>query len=214
MPSLKSAVSCTWFARVDGDVEFLRPKVLAFAEALDVISMLCTHHTGAKKENPHIHMVIQMAYSVQKQSYALRLKKHFEVVDRGYALDVWDGKRAEYGAATYLFHEEAAPILVSKLWSTSEIQEAQRIARITNEAVDLAKAKASTKFVEKALQKFEGKNDILKCDIFAYMMQLVYTKELYWPGTFKAKQMVEEVEIKLTSNIARLTHEYYSNIFR
>lgn len=214
MPSLKSAVSTSWFARVDGDVEFLRPKVLAYAQCLDVVSLLVTHHKGEKKENPHIHMVIQMATSVQKQTYALRLKKHFEVVDRGYALDVWDGRRAEYGAASYLFHEDQETVLVSKLWESSEIQEAQRIARVTNEAVKAAKDKASTKFIDKALHKFEGKSDVTKYEIFTYMMQLVGKKELYWPGTFKSKQMVEEVEIKLASDITRITHEYYANIFR
>lgn len=213
MPSLKSATSNTWFARIDGDMEVLRPKVLTFAQAIDVISILATFHTGSKKENPHTHMVIQMGTSVQKQSYALRLKKHFEVVDRGYALDVWDGKRAEYGAGSYLFHEDNAPILVSKLWEQTEIQEAQRIAKITNEAVAIAKEKASTKFIDKALDKFKDKKPS-RYDIFAYLMQLVSNKELYWPGTFKAKQMVEEVEIKLSDNLVQLTNEYYSNIFR
>jgi len=195
-------------------MEVLRPKVLTFAQGIDVISILATFHTGSKKENPHMHMVIQMGTSVQKQSYALRLKKHFEVVDRGYALDVWDGKRAEYGASSYLFHEDNAPILVSKLWEQTEIQEAQRIAKITNEAVAVAKEKASSKFVDRAIEKFKDKIGTSRYDIFAFMMQEVSALRLYWPGTFKAKQMVEEVEIKLSTNLVQLTNEYYSNIFR
>jgi len=158
-------------------------------------------------------MVIQMANEVQKQTYALRIKKHFEVVDRGYALDIWDGRKAEYGAGSYLFHEDNATILVSKMWTECEVKEAQRVAILTNEAIAVAKEKASTKFVEKALKKFEGKSPS-KYHIFEYLMQLVSNKEMYWPGTFKSKQMVEEVEIKMTNNIGHLTQIYYNNIFR
>jgi len=209
----KSTVATSWFLRVDGDPEVLRPKVLLLAQALDVVSILATHHNGAKKENPHSHMVIQMATGVQKQTYALRMKKHFEVVDRGYALDVWDGRKAEYGAGSYLFHEQPATILCNKNWTESEVQEAQRIAILTNEAVAEAKEKASVKFVERSLNEFKDKQ-VTKYDIFNYMMQQVHQEKMYWPGTFKAKQMVEEVEIKLTNNLTQLTHEFYSNIFR
>ena len=212
MPSLKSAVSGTWFFRIDGESDILRPKVLAFAQGIDVISCLGTFHTGSKKENPHCHIVVQMATQVQKQSYALRIKKHFEVVDRGYALDVWDGKRAEYGASSYLFHEENAPILVSKLWEQTEIQEAQRIAKITNEAVAIAKKKAGTTFVDRALEHFKDKEPS-KYQIFEYLMFLTSTREIYWTG-YKTKSMVEEVEIKLSKNIGHLTAMYYNSIFR
>lgn len=211
--ALKSTPSTSWFIRIDGEEEHLRPKVLLFAQSLDVVSILCTAHKGQKKENPHIHAVIQMGTSVQKQTYALRIKKHFEVVDRGYALDIWDGRKAEYGAGSYLFHEDNGAPLVSKGWSPAEIQEAQRIAKITNEAVAEAKEKASTKFVEKALKQFEGQHPS-QYHIFQYLMQLVANQEMYWPGTFKAKQMVEEVEIKMTNNIGHLTQIYYNSIFR
>lgn len=213
MPALKSAVSDKWFVRIDGETDYLRPKVIAFAEGLDVQGILCVAHTGNKKENPHLHAVIEMATAVQKQSFALRIKKHFEVVDRGYALDIWDGRKAEYGAGTYLFHEVDAIMLFRKGWSDEEIQEAQRVAKLTNEAVAVAKEKAATKFVEKALKKFEGQHPS-QYHIFEYMMELVATQEMYWPGTFKSKQMVEEVEIKMTKNIGHLTQIYYNNIFR
>lgn len=214
MPAPKSAKSTAWFCRVVGEEEYLRPKVVLFAQALDVVSMLATHHKGDSKENPHIHFVVQMATEVQKQSFALRVKKAFEIVDKNYALDPWDGRKAEYGAGSYLFHEDKAPILVSKLWTAAELQEAQRIAKITNEAVAVAKQKASTKFVDRAIEKFKDKTGIMKYDIFSFMMEEVSGHRLYWPGTFKAKSMVEEVEIKLTTDLKRLTNEYYSNIFR
>jgi len=209
----KSTVATSWFLRVDGEPEVLRPKVLLLAQALDVVSIFATHHNGQKKENPHSHMVIQMATGVQKGSYAVRMKKHFEVVDRGYALDVWDGRKAEYGAGSYLFHEQPATILCSKNWTDEEVQEAQRIAVLTNAAVAEAKEKASVKFVERSLNEFRDK-EVTKYDIFSYMMRQVHQEKMYWPGTFKAKQMVEEVQIKLSKNLPQLTNELYSNIFR
>lgn len=213
----KSTVSTSWFIRVDGEIEVLRPKLLLFAQALDVVSMLATHHNGQKRENPHCHIVIQMSESsaIQKASYAIRVKKQFEVVDRGYALDVWDGRKAEYGAGSYLFHEQPATILHSKSWSPDEIKEAQRIAVLTNAAVDEAKQKASVKYVEKAIAHFKDKASApSKYELFSYMMHEVHEQKMYWPGTFKAKQLVEEVEIKLTTNLQHLTNEYYGNIFR
>lgn len=211
--ALKSAMSNKWFVRIDGELDILRPKVIRFTENIDVQGILCVAHTGTKKENPHIHAVIEMASEVQKQSFAIRIKKHFEVMDRGYALDIWDGKKAEYGAGSYLFHETEAVILIRKGWTDEEVQEAQKIARVTNEAVAVAKEKASTKFVEKALKFFDGKQPT-QFTIFQYLMELVHTNEMYWPGSFKSKQMVEEVEIKLTDNIRQLTQSFYQNIFR
>lgn len=210
--ALKSTLSSKWFVRIDGEVSYLRPKIIAFAECIDLVGMLCVAHTGSKKENPHVHAVIEMCSEVQKQSFALRVKKTFEVVDRGYALDVWDGKKAEYGAGSYLFHETDAIIVLQKGWSDDEIKEAQRIAKLTNEAVAEAKEKASVKFVEKAIAKFEGKSPSA-FHLFEYLMQEV-AQGMHWPGTYKAKQMVEEVEIKMTNNLAHLTQIYYNTIFR
>jgi len=213
----KSTVATCWFLRVDGEIEVLRPKVLLFAQALDVVSILATHHNGQKRENPHSHMVIQMAESsaVQKQTFALRVKKHFEVVDRAYALDVWDGRRAEYGAGSYLYHEQPATVLCNKNWTPAEVKEAERIALITNEAVAEAKEKASVKFVERALAYFKDRTgEVEKFEIFTYMMHQVHTQKMYWPGSYKAKQLVEEVEIKMTKNLSSLIAIYANNIFR
>jgi len=213
MPALKSAKSFCWFVRIDGEEEVLRPKVLQFASCVDVVDMLCCAHMGAKHENPHVHYVITLNHEIQKQSFAVRVKHFFQVVDRGYALDTWDAKRAEYGAVSYLFHEPGAKILVKKGWSDSEISEAQRVATVANEAITESKEKASTKLIEKAIKHFEGKHPS-KYEILQFMIYKIYERENYHPGNFKLKQYVEEVEIKLTDNIKLLIGNIYNDLWR
>jgi len=213
MPSLKSAVSSLWFIRVDGDESVLRPKVRSFAERIDVISLISVHHLGSKKENPHMHACIGMSNSIEKQSFAIQIKKHFEIVDRGYALDVWDGLRNK-GATTYLFHE-MGNVLVSKQWSESEIKEAQHIGYQIAQAVAETKEKASQKLVERALKHF-GDIKPNRFEILLFMMKEIQSGTAYHPGNFKLKSYVEEVEIRLTSgeDISRLAHEYFNSMWR
>jgi len=215
MPALKSAKSTTWFVRIDGEEDVLRPKVIQFAESIDLISMLATAHKGKTGENPHCHAVIEMRTEVQKQSFALRIKRHFQVVDRGYALDTWDNRRTEYGAVSYLFHEEAASILVSKGWTSDEIQTVQRIACDANKVIAKAKDKASVKIVDRAIAHFEQwQDEPTNFQIFTFLVQEVSEGRTYWPGTFKAKQLVEEIQIKLSKNLAELTSSLFNSTFR
>jgi len=165
-------------------------------------------------------MVITMLGEVQKQSYALRIKRVFEVVDRAYALDVWDGRRAEYGAVSYLFHEEGAPIICKKGWKPEEIAEAQRIAVTANIAIAESKERASSKLVDRAIKHFEalkfleeGGAPPTKMAITKFMFEAVHKGEAYYPGEFKMKQYIEEVEIKTTDNLNNLIYYFYQRNF-
>jgi len=215
MVATKSTKSKTWFCRVDGELEDLRPKVKSLAECIDVVSFLATHHTGKKKENPHTHFVIEMATEVQKQSFALRVKKHFQVVDRGYALDTWDNRRTEYGAVSYLFHEDDAPIMAHKLWTPDDLDTVKRIARDANVIIDKAKDKATNKFVDHAIEHFKDwTTEPTDYQIFEYLLEEVHAQRTHWGGDFRSKTMVQEIQIKLTNNLPRLTNEMYNRIFR
>ena len=199
--------------RIDGPEEFLRQKCKALAESADIVACLAAYHTGAKGENPHTHIVFELISEPQKQSVADRLKRLFNVEKRSqYALDVWDGRRGA-GACSYLFHEDSAQILVNKGHSDEDIA----IARSANDAVKrviaVNKEKASTKFVDKALSHFEGSRPTER-ELLGYMLELSRNGDLYWPGTFKAKQMIEEVRIRMSEDIESLTDEFYFKIFR
>lgn len=214
MPSAKSAVSALWWLRVDGDADVLRPKVKAFAERLDCVSLIAVHHKGDNKTNPHIHTCIAMNFAIQKQSFAIQVKKHFEVVDRAYALDVWDGNR-EKGAPTYLFHEMGV-IFISKGWSNDEITSAQHLGYEIAEEVQKSKQKASQKLVERTLVQYKDRQIPSRFDILLFMVKEIQAGTAYHPGLFKLKQYVEEVEIKLSTSatIYQLTNEFYSNMWR
>lgn len=195
-PATKSTRSSFWFARIDGPKDFLADKCKTLAEWIDLSSCLAVYHVGDTKENPHCHMVVELKSAPQKQTFAVRLKGLFAIEKRSqYALDIWDGKRGA-GACSYLFHEDGAEILVNKGHSDDDIT----LARSANDAVKrviaVNKEKASGRFVEKALGHFDS------CPTeraaLQYMMTLCRSGDLYWPGTFKAKQMIEEVIIKMT----------------
>jgi len=210
----KSAVSSSWFCRVDGDESVLRPKITEFLAKIDIVKMLCVHHTGSKKANPHVHFVVTIANPVQKQSFAVRVKNHFGVVDRSYALDLWDGEHMGK-CITYMFHEEAAPILCVKGWSPAEITEAQRQGKAISDAVTESKEKASQKLVERALQAF-GEKSPEKYDILLFMIKEIHAKTAYHPGEFKLKTYVEEVYIKLLpgNRVAEYAFQLYNNLWR
>lgn len=214
-PATKSTRSAYWFVRVDGPKDYLTSQCKTLVEKIDVISCLAAFHVGDKKEHPHLHMVVQLNSSPQKQSFAVRIKELFNIEKRSqYALDVWDGQRGA-GACSYLFHEESAEILVNKGFSEDDIA----VARAANDAVQrvvaINKDKASNKFVDKALSYFVDKTP-MKYDILHYLMKLCKDGECYWPGSFRAKQLVEEVQIKLSGTGIEfdcLVQEFYNKMF-
>ena len=215
MVATKDTKSVYWFARVDGPKDHLHGKLKELAECIDVCSILGTYHVGKKGENPHTHFVVEMNKEVQKQSYALRLKKLFGIEQKTqYALDVWDARRAEYGAVSYLFHEDDAPVLVSKGWPEGEISEAKHIAKEANKVIEISRQKAETKLVGKAIEHFSQWTEKPSTfQIFDYMVREIHSGQNYHPGYFRLKQFVEEVEIKLTADPTNLIAYQFQKLF-
>lgn len=197
MVAAKSVRSKYWFVRFDGEKEFLRQKCEGLSRCLDTEAMLAAYHKGNTKENPHCHFVIELSAEIQKQSFAVRLKKHFGLEDksRNYALDVWDGERGA-GACSYLFHEEDVCFLVNKGFTQAEMDMAKAANEAVQKVVAVNKEKASMKLVDRALEEFTGKL-YSRTDILAFMIQLCRRGDHYWPGSFMIKKYVEEVEIRL-----------------
>lgn len=220
----KASRSRYWFARIDGPKEFLQEKCKVLAEQIDVSACLAAFHVGDSKENPHCHIVLELQSSPQKQSLAVRLKGLFAIEKRSqYALDIWDGKRGA-GACSYLFHEDSAEILVNKGHSDEDIANARNANEVVKRVIAVNKEKASTKFVDKAIAYFAQDRDGCSacnftggpCDreLLGYMMRLCREGELYWPGMFRAKQMIEEVRIRMADDVEALTNEFYFKMFR
>lgn len=167
---------------------------------IDTVALLAATHKGKTGENPHAHIVIQIMSPVQKQSMAVRMKKLFDVQKRsGYALDIWDGSRGS-GACSYLFHEEDAEIIGNKGFSQQDLYDAKLANEAVQKVVAINKARASVRFVEKALDRFKGDDNVDEWAVLSYMCDLVRNGELYWPGEFKAKSMIQEVMLRSSTS--------------
>lgn len=208
--------SSKWFVRVDGEENYLRQKCRELSTCLDVESMLATFHTGRTQENPHTHFVIEMKTMIQKQSYAVRIRTHFNIIKKSqYALDVWDGNRG-MGAVSYLFHEESAPILANVGFTDEELANARTACQAVQAVVAINAERSSGKLVNKALSQFEGQRDVTKYDILSFMLREIRDGNHYHPGMFRLKSFVEEVEIRRSSDVEleNLAHMYAENLWR
>lgn len=199
MVATKATRSSNWWVRLDGPEEFLRQKCGELSQALDTVAMLAAFHKGKRGENPHCHIVITVSSEIQKQSFAVRLKKMFDITKPSqYSLDVWDGERGK-GAVSYLFHEPDEKILANKGFTDKEIMDGREANAAVQAVVALNKEKASHKLVERALLEFKDEKDTwcIRTRILRFMVELCKKGEVYWPGSFLIKKYVEEVEIQL-----------------
>lgn len=193
----KSDRSRYWFVRLDGAEEFLRQKCGELASQMDVKAVLAVYHVGDSKENPHIHACIELTSEPQKQSFDVRIKKLFGVEKRSqYSTKVWDGIR-DAGAGSYMFHESEAKIVCRKDWSEDDLESAKKHCAAVQKVVAMNRERASAKLVDRALQQFAGAKPS-RLEILRYMLTECRDGGAYYPGTFRLKAFVEEVQLKLT----------------
>lgn len=210
MPSVSR--SKQWFVRIDGQHEFLKEKIKTVMGWLDMKRVLGCLHVGEKKDNPHCHFVIEMLTELQKQSFDVRIKKLFNVTGCQYSSKQWDGAD---GACGYMFHESDDSILCNKGFSDEDIERFRELNRATQKVIAVNKEKSSHKFIDRAIATF---NDGLPShrDLLEFFLKLVREGEIYYPGTFRMKQMIEEVRIKMTpeSEFRNMVDYYEEKLFR
>jgi hypothetical protein len=193
-----TSASRYWFVRVDGPQEYLSSRVKILSVECEM--MLAVFHTGKSGENSHMHFICVTNKEIQKQSWDVKIKKHFDVSKKSdYSSKVWDGKIVDEGAATYLFHESLdSPILCSKGVSEDQVSGIKRIARTINIVIANAKEKAETKIPGKVLTKWKeaGKPDWSTTDIVTHVVKMAQAGECYLPKSdFQWKAYVEEVKL-------------------
>lgn len=201
----KSVLSTTWFARFDGSKEYLNAKCIELGNQIDVVDLIAGFHIGNNKENPHVHLCITLKEARQKQSVAVRLKKHFglEEKNRDYSLSVWDGDKTK-GAVGYLFHEEGAIIFVKKGITEQELE----LARSSNEAVQavvkINKERAANKLIDKAVSHFVKLDYSMdnKISVMKFMLRECKEGNNYFPGKFMLLRYVDEVLLMCGDNYA------------
>jgi len=85
-----------------------------------------------------------------------------------------------------------------------------------NKVKEQCKEKANTKLVDRAIEYFSGAQTPDQKDIFIWMMRECKAGNNYYPGTFKMKQYVEEVCLKLQpeDRLDEYLNSEYHKIFR
>lgn len=210
----KSTKSSKWWVRVDGEEVQLRNAIKAMI-ADDVLYCYGVIHKGENGDNSHIHFAIQVKDETQKQSFALRIKKHFNWIAKrsDYCCDVWDGNRGR-GVISYCFHESDAVEVIRINFSDEEIEEAKRENQKVQKLVEKAKGKSNTRLPELAVAYFSDK-EWNKYVILEWMLQRCKDGLSYYPNMFQLKKYVEEVEIRLTKqeDFPRLVNKFYQQLF-
>jgi len=191
MPS--SDKSCKWFCNVDGSKEFLTEKVKVMANWVDCTRLLSAYHLGAKGENPHCHWVIELSSELQRQSYVGRLKKLFgiEKNTKGWSVQIWK----DDGACSYLFHEQDECILFNKGFTEDDLARYRKLNEDVQKVVAINKERGGNRVVERVL----GTPGIelrdrrwIATELFGYIRR----GEMYEPGDFRLKAMIEEIYLK------------------
>lgn len=203
----KASVSKNWFIAVDGDKDFLRQKWTEYhSQSSVVVKLFVVSHSGSTGDNPHVHVLLQEAAEVQKQSLDVRLKKHFNIDNaktQHYSSKVWDGNTSGEGAGSYLFHERGAEILVNVGVSEDDIILMRKAHQAVEKVVTVNKQKASGKLVDKALNHFRDPDcqiplsRVTPTHIMHYMLVECHEGRNYYPGDFRIKNMCSEAVLKL-----------------
>jgi len=208
-----------WFVRVTGQESFLRQKCRELQGWIDTSTCHGVFHAGAStKENPHVHIIMSMTQVLQKQSFDIRIKKLFEVAGAQYSTKLWDGEYGS-GAGSYLYHEgDDSPVLCSKGLTDLHIEGFKEANKQTQRVVALAKEKAETKLVGKAVNEFKHRpfSMDMEEEIFIYMLKLCKDGENHFPGDFGLKKYTQEAHMKLCPDMDFMDYaeRKYREIFR
>lgn len=192
MPS--TAKSSSWFVRVDGPKEFLTDKLKELSNAIDTSSILGLFHKGQTGENPHTHFVINTNVVIQQQSFAIRIKKLFNIEKKSqFSIKVWDGSDA---ACSYMFHETEEDVLINKGYSIESIDKFRELNKKVQEVIAVNKQRGG-RAVNRLVDEYREHNDVpTRREIASRMFEMIRDGEMYEPGDFKIKAYIEEVYCK------------------
>lgn len=189
MPSVGK--STKWFVRIDGAHDWLKEKMRIVQGWIDVVKLLACLHVGEKKDNHHVHFVIELSSELQKQSFDVRLKKVFGVSGSAYSSKQWDGGD---GACGYMFHESDDVICNNKGFSDEDVERFRELNRATQKVLAVNKEKASGRVVNRLLA--EANPEWSRADIARKLIVMIREGEMYEPGDFMLKRYIEEIYMK------------------
>lgn len=193
MPSVVR--SDKWFFRVTVPHEFAVAQRNRLLEWIDLKTLLVATHVGDKNENPHIHGVVELTSTLQKQSFDVRVKQIYGVKGNAlYSSKQWDG---DDGACSYLFHEKDAQIIINRGYSEQDIERFKKLNDDVQKVVAINKDRASHRHVDKIIQTMnESGKKWTRFDILQEFVRRIHAGEMYDPGDFMLKRYIEELMIK------------------
>jgi len=183
--------STQWFVRIT------YPKAECKAK-LDVVvpwakTILALSHVGEKNEREHIHIAIEFTSEIAKQTMDVRFKKLFPVKGPDYSSKIWDGN---VDALSYMFHDAQHEVLANKGHSDDDIQRYKELHKKVDAVVQQNKLRAPGRKVDLLLEKFAGEIPTRR-EIGIEFLRMIRSGEMYEPGDYKLKALIEECYMKL-----------------
>lgn len=196
MPSV--AESTMWFVRVTKSHDQCYELVNSFVMMRAPVRLLCIGHVGDKTEKEHIHFVIELQKSCQKQSVDVALKKVFGVSGADYSSKVWDGKD---GALSYMFHDVDYKLVYNKGFTPEDIARYIELHKKVAEVVDINKERGAKRVVDRVVKYYRDQCVIPTRErICGRFLTMIRDGEMYEPGDYGLKKYVEEVLCKVQTD--------------
>ena len=197
---MKSDVSTKWAIRITAPWDHIKTKVQVLRTWIDHQSSAVGYHIGSKTDKQHGHIVLNLLKGLQKQSLDVRVKQLFGVKGSDYSSKIWDGN---VKALSYLYHDKGGEVDNKIPMTPEETAHVQALVSVYNEVVTTAKAKASTRMVDKILLEIQEKGPQTELWIYERIFHGVSEQEWYNPA-FNLRKYVEEILLRQGSGTERL----------
>jgi len=213
MPS--TTRSNRWFVRITVPHEFAKSKINDVLSWIDLTSLLVATHVGERNEGEHIHLVVMLTSNLQKQSFDVRLKNLYGVKGNAfYSSKPWDGNDS---ALSYLFHDPNAQIIANKGYTDSDLDRYRQLNAAVQKVIAINNSRASLRHADKLVEwAGDQGGQISRFAIFKEIMRRVREGEMYYPGEYNTKKLIEEVYIRILTNdeFSAYIPERFESIFR
>lgn len=210
---MKSDKSTQWFVRFDCSKDAGVELANKLNQWIDLKRLLMAHHMGEKKDNPHIHFVLELNSLIQKQSFDTRVKKLISVEKKDqYSSKIWDGADE---CCSYLYHESDACVIHNKGFSEDELDKYKQLNKSIQKVIAVNNEKASNRAPERAIKYF-GTTDPSRREVLEWFLNEIKEGKMYEPGDYQMARYVEEVILKCTAseNWDWYVDSRYKKIFR
>lgn len=192
MPS--TTRSDKWFARITVPHAFAKSEMAKILSWIDLKTILVATHVGERNEGEHIHLVIGLTSNLQKQSFDVRLKSIYGVKGNAfYSSKPWDGNDS---ACSYLFHDQNCEIIANKGYTDQDLDRFRKLNDDVQKVIAVNKDRASNRHVDKLVDWVGDSGKTSRKDLFREIMRRVREGEMYYPGDYNLKRIIEEVYIR------------------